>query len=443
MLQLTSKARNLLHWTKATVKCHRSLVRHLGKSFNVFNIVGRATDEVKGHSAFIAELLNPQGSHGQDTAFLKLFLKHLQSLDASPIKDKHLPNHDAGWTVQTEVAFDGGPEGSMGGRIDILLQCNDTRLIIENKIYAGDQPHQLERLRRFAERNKTTTLLYLTLNGRPPNNCSEEFVKESGLVLLSYNTDIDAWLGQCTEAAALIAPVREVVEQYRRLIQHLTNRGSQKELVMDIANELVKNQEYLEAAVEIEKALPEAKAMVQRLFWEDLRGTLAEEDIGDGNFIPDYSFEDKVDKYYPNLRERRYGLSYELGQVDEGTVAWVVEVSWGVYYGLALFAKDEKGTYKKVPLTPEHKSSTGRLGVAIAELEKRGFELSGPENPVVWRYPEGHETDRPDGLNFHDFTSACVKLTNEECRKEVVGQIARNMLPDFNHLRQTLRAQDG
>lgn len=44
-----------------------------GNAFNVFEIINVTTDEVRLHSKFIAELLNPNGSHGQQDLFLSLF----------------------------------------------------------------------------------------------------------------------------------------------------------------------------------------------------------------------------------------------------------------------------------------------------------------------------------------------------------------------------------
>ena len=48
-----------------------------GEFFNVFNTIGLRTEEVRLHSAFIAELLNPQGSHGLSNLFLQSFLKQM------------------------------------------------------------------------------------------------------------------------------------------------------------------------------------------------------------------------------------------------------------------------------------------------------------------------------------------------------------------------------
>ena len=49
-----------------------------GENFNIFTILDRETDEVKTHSAIIADLLNPDGLHGQGEVFARLFLDRLK-----------------------------------------------------------------------------------------------------------------------------------------------------------------------------------------------------------------------------------------------------------------------------------------------------------------------------------------------------------------------------
>ena len=60
--------------------------RKRGEWFNVFNVLGMSTDEVRTHSRFIAELLNPQGSHGCGDEFLKAFIKVIPSLNGFDIE---------------------------------------------------------------------------------------------------------------------------------------------------------------------------------------------------------------------------------------------------------------------------------------------------------------------------------------------------------------------
>jgi hypothetical protein len=48
-----------------TLNNYKELDRISGESFNVFKLLKMETNEVKMHSAFIGDLLNPSGTHGQ------------------------------------------------------------------------------------------------------------------------------------------------------------------------------------------------------------------------------------------------------------------------------------------------------------------------------------------------------------------------------------------
>src|SRR4051812_46844970 len=66
--------------------------------FNIFTITERAGYEVTTHSAFLANLLDPLGAHGQGNLFLASFL--------SLLKDRVLhwacPPPDSSWQVRRE-----------------------------------------------------------------------------------------------------------------------------------------------------------------------------------------------------------------------------------------------------------------------------------------------------------------------------------------------------
>ena len=49
--------------------------RKRGENFNIFNVLGLSSSEVRLHSAFLAELLNPNGDHGLGNKFLKAFIE--------------------------------------------------------------------------------------------------------------------------------------------------------------------------------------------------------------------------------------------------------------------------------------------------------------------------------------------------------------------------------
>ena len=48
-----------------------------GEKYNIFQIMSMESDEVSTHSAVVANLLDPRGSHGCGDAFLKLFLSQI------------------------------------------------------------------------------------------------------------------------------------------------------------------------------------------------------------------------------------------------------------------------------------------------------------------------------------------------------------------------------
>lgn len=102
-----------------------------GDFFNIFNIIHLESDEVRLHSAILAELLNYRGSHGAGDAFLKAFLTSIN------LPEDYLKQGN----VFVELPIGKKIETS-GGRIDIIIENGQHAVIIENKIYAGDQDKQ-------------------------------------------------------------------------------------------------------------------------------------------------------------------------------------------------------------------------------------------------------------------------------------------------------------
>ena len=60
----------LLQKTVNIVDKYESMAVLTGERFNVFNVLGMGSSEVKLHSALIAELLNPKGKHSLGELFL-------------------------------------------------------------------------------------------------------------------------------------------------------------------------------------------------------------------------------------------------------------------------------------------------------------------------------------------------------------------------------------
>ena len=203
-----------------------------GESFNIFNVLGVTSDETRTHSAFIAELLDPNGSHGLGDQFLRSFIDTVDCLRSWNFDTKSAKVHK-------ELSIGGKNEDcSEGGRIDIAVESNGKAIIIENKIYAGDQEKQLLRYYNYGTTNCSNgfRLLYLTLNGDDASKYSrEKLVVNEDYYTVAYNHEIYDWLQRCIEFSARHSLVRETLIQYQNLINQLTmnsmDKNSQEELL--------------------------------------------------------------------------------------------------------------------------------------------------------------------------------------------------------------------
>ena len=224
-----------------------------GENYNIFNDLGFMSDEVHLHSMFLANLLNPKGSHGQRGKFLEAFLKMLQK-SFPTISADNLELDITNASVEVEK-YIGRQTDSEGGRIDIYLTDGKHSIIIENKIYAGDQHHQMLRYWNYGmsqkgnDTGKSFVLIYLTLDGCSPSKESlGEDLKENDIVCLSYKSDIRGWLDRCVELASRTPLVRETINQYISTIDILTNNVMEdnKELF-----DILSKEENLDAVFDI------------------------------------------------------------------------------------------------------------------------------------------------------------------------------------------------
>lgn len=203
-------------------KHHQEIEKVKGESFNIFSILGVESKENKTHSNFIAELLNPKGSHYMGDVFLKAFLEqikykgNLNRSEASVIKEFHV----------------GQKKNITGGRIDILIKDKSNNYIsIENKIYAGDQDNQLIRYHNY--KKGKNTLYYLSLYGDEASEKATLYTQDDKTIhfkagkdyhTISYAKDILQWLHTCKCIAINTPQLRDSIKQYELLIKKLTHQ---------------------------------------------------------------------------------------------------------------------------------------------------------------------------------------------------------------------------
>ena len=178
----------------AKEKTQQEEKRKRGENFNIFNVLGLSTSEVRLHSAFLAELLNPNGDHGLGDKFLDAFLKivikrektifEFDTKSAKVFCEFYIGNISENYTE--------------GGRIDIFIQDdNKQTIIIENKIYADDQKNQLLRYHNYAENiigSNKYIILYLSLEEGDEPSKDSLGNKQFDYQTISYKKDIMNWL---------------------------------------------------------------------------------------------------------------------------------------------------------------------------------------------------------------------------------------------------------
>ena len=220
---------------KSKTKLKESFTR--GEQFNMFKACGVNHYE-NTHSAIVAELLNPDGSHGQKDMFLKLFI------------DNVIPDFKDFKTQTAECFTEYTIPG--GRRIDILLRDIEKRIIVvENKIYAADQFAQLKDYSEYASKQTGQyRVIYLTLDGK---EASDESAFQVKYCKASYKDNIIPWLEECIKASVKIPTIRETLIQYQLHLKQLTNQDMEKKEKEELVSLMMHNVEEIEAIFRVQK----------------------------------------------------------------------------------------------------------------------------------------------------------------------------------------------
>ena len=264
---------SLLSQVKTITEHYDKIAEERGEKFNVFDIIGLRNDEVRMHSKFLGNLLNPRGSHGMKDVFLNKFVelintkfKSYENLDSSDFEFSMFKDINQS-IVERHTDFVSADKRE-GGRIDIVIEDSVQTMIIENKIYAGNQINQLVRYSNYAKKiNKKYFLLYLTLDGKdmPAQeiddlfgdcfnfNCLTSSKSEiekvendrknntSIYLPISYNIEIISWLNECIKETYEKPLLREGIKHYINLIRILTNQTTNYEMEINIKEFVISN----------------------------------------------------------------------------------------------------------------------------------------------------------------------------------------------------------
>ena len=205
---------------KAEADRQRAIGKH---DYNIFTLFHYFSDEVNLHSNFIASLLDPNGDHYKNDLFLKLFL------EMCGIDDFSIDTSTA--TVFKEFKH-----------IDIYISDGKKHIILENKVYAKDQPTQIARYIETIIQNKDAEdediyVLYLHPDGDLPkeyslgdyktNQDETKLVKKGSTInfkVISYEDEISNWIDKCKNEVSNITDLNVFLSQYKDVIEMIYDR---------------------------------------------------------------------------------------------------------------------------------------------------------------------------------------------------------------------------
>lgn len=182
--------------------------------FNLFDVLGIARAELR-HSAFLAWLLDPRGSHGLRDYFLRTFLLQVAREASNLGVGDITPFEVDSWKlIDIEVATE-------RHYIDILMvgRSDGFVCLIENKIGSGEHSNQLSRYLDTVRREYDTPEIipiFLTPDGRNPDpgDAADDYIPLGYEVIVEL---IERTLR--TRGSTIGASVTTFLEQYARTLR--------------------------------------------------------------------------------------------------------------------------------------------------------------------------------------------------------------------------------
>lgn len=249
--------------------------RQLAPRFSAFNFIN--TDEL-GLSQILADLLSPQGSHGQQEDFLRLFVEYcLPDVHEGSHWLPFLGNLERTKVTTEDITWASGTRR----RMDIYLECHVGEevygICIENKPYALDQPKQLaDYAKELGNRTlKHWHIVYLNESNDSPDENSidtttlEEWIFRKQYTSLKFS-DLVGWLKAC-QFVCPNSSVTEFLTQLTKFIQKQfmgIENMAEDNAVLEVMN---RNDDSMEASLIIHNNVKRMKGELIEKLKSDLR----------------------------------------------------------------------------------------------------------------------------------------------------------------------------
>lgn len=395
------------------LKTHEKYANQHGQNFNIFSILKAERKEVETHSRFIYELLNPNGSHGQGSLFLDLFVEHALEIEAT--------------NIQNPKREDITLFNDANRRIDFTISSDNYLIAIEMKIDAGDQYEQLydyyKELEKRRLKSQEIKMYYLTLSGESPSQSSLKELTEDQYTNISFKDNIIKWLDISIQKSANKHVLREALLQYKNLIEKLTTTNNEAE--MKIVDEIILSEDNMTAAINISNALNKAKSRTQLQFWNTLEqqlNKLGYEFIFYHNELYKKNGEKDIKACCQSYFEKNkcwFGYIYDLGPLkaplDKYHLVMYIEVDWRVYFGFGL-AEIKDGKLHRVP-----ECNLEKFNVLKTKLNTiHGLNSESREEIRYWLSRKRFLNIEGNDISFREFNTAAISLTDEQALKNAI-----------------------
>lgn len=162
---------------------------HLASRFNVFEYINPNENRI---TQIIANLLDPEGKHGQGMLFLNIFLETIE----------HPELRDPSVRPRVRCEESASVPGK-SGRLDCTIEIDGFRIGIENKPSAIEQTEQLRRYAQSLRQKNGEQFCLVLLDGRQASLKSlgeldrEELEGKRQFKMLTYQRDLKDFLQKC------------------------------------------------------------------------------------------------------------------------------------------------------------------------------------------------------------------------------------------------------
>lgn len=297
----------------------------VGEDFNVFSVLRTESDEVNLHSRFLAALLRHRKSVGERAHNLEDFLSTVAGA--------------------RDLDVDGAQVEREHHNIDILIldRSSSRAVVVENKIWAGDQHRQLTRYAEKMEREGVgrIDLLYLTLDGHKPE---EHSIGGRQVRCVSYKDELLPWLERCQERAYDEPALRESTAQYVSLIRKLVGVDVRGEYMSELKDLILKDNNLL-LVHDLNEAMIDARVSLLEKLWMEMDSELRSRIPDLPKKTSDSDITRETIRHFLTKKNYVYhGLYYTLG--EGSTLA--VEVERYMYFGVHCSVQDFKSEHRRL-----------------------------------------------------------------------------------------------